>query len=399
MAESKFIPAEFELSSSNVLRRIQSPALGLGGIGLGASFVGALVWPSQFFQAWLVAYLYWLGMSLGCTALLMLQYISGGRWGAAIRRPLEAGAANVPLMALCFIPILLGLSSVYPWANPDLVAASSVLQYKSVYLNPTFFAVRAAIFFTIWIFLSTRLISWSRQEDTQGWDAKRAGRVSVLSHIGMILWVLTMSLAGIDWGMSIEVAWFSHIYGLMFAGCQILTALALGIVVSARIADHKPVSTVLSSDRFHDLGKLLLAFVMVWTYFQLSQYLIMWGANLPEEVDWYILRNAGGWQYLTLALFAFHFIVPFGLLLSQKRKKRPMAIAGVATLILVMRYVDIFWWIMPSLYPASFTISPLHLTTVVGIGGVWVWRYVGTLAAHPVLAINEPLVATELEHA
>ncbi len=399
VAESKFTPSEIELSAGNVLRKVQTPALGIGAVALAASFVGALVWQRQFFQAWLVAYMYWLGMSLGCTALLMMQYISGGRWGAAIRRPLEAGASNVPLMAVCFIPIVLGMKTLYPWADPALVTASAVLQIKSVYMNPTMFMLRGVIYFTIWITLSTLLVSWSRQSDTSGYDEARAGRVSVLSHVGIIVWVLSMSLAAVDWAMSLEVGWFSHIYPLMFAGGQILTALTLAIQVSARIADHKPVSSVLSADRFHDLGKLLLAFVMVWTYFQLSQFIIIWGANLPEEVEWYIVRNTGGWHILTLGLFLLHFVVPFGLLLSASRKKNPMSIAAVASLLCVMRYVDLYWWITPSFSPTSFYVHPLHLTTVLGIGGVWVWRYIGALAAYPVLAVHDPVVAAELEHA
>jgi hypothetical protein len=173
----------------------------------------------------------------------------------------------------------------------------------------------------------------------------------------------------------------------------------MAVVVSAHIADHRPVSSVLSPARFHDLGKLMLAFTMVWTYFQLSQFIIMWGANLPEEVEWYIIRNTGGWAILTLGLFLLHFVVPFGLLLSANRKKRPMSIAAVAGLLVVMRYVDIFWWITPTFSPEGFYIHPLHLTTVLGIGGVWLWRYVGNLAAHPLVAIHDPVVAHELEHA
>ena len=399
MAESKFTSSQLELSASNVLRKLQTPALGIGGIALAASFVGALVWPQPFYQAWLVAYFYWLAMALGSTALLMMQYISGGRWGAAIRRPLEAAACNVPLMALAFIPIAVGLKSLYPWADPDLVATSKVLQYKAVYLNPTFFVARTVVYFAVWTLISNRLVAWSRESDTKGWGAKHAGRISVLSHAGIIIWALTMSLAAIDWGMSLEIAWFSHIYGLMFAGAQILSALLLAVIVSARIADHRPITDILSPDRFHDLGKLMLAFTMVWTYFQLSQYIIMWGANLPEEVEWYIIRNEGGWEYLTLFLFLFHFVVPFALLLSRARKKNPMSIAGVATLLIVMRYVDIFWWITPTFSPHAFFVHPMHLTTVLGIGGIWMWRYIGTLASHPLLAVHEPVIETELEHA
>ena len=398
MSESKFTRQELDLSSSNVLRRLQTPALGIGAIALLASLVGAVIWPQAFFQAWLVAFIFWLANALGSCAILMMQYISGGRWGAAIRRPLEAAAANVPLMALFFIPIMFGLSFVYPWADPAKVEASHVLQYKSVYLNPTMFAVRAVIYFAIWVTLATRLVAWSRQDDTEGYNSARAGRVSVLSHIGIIVWLLSMSLAAIDWAMSIEPLWFSHIYGLMFAGGQILTAMTLAILVSARVADHRPVSVVISPDRFLDLGKLLLAFVMVWTYFQLSQFLIMWGANLPEEVGWYLVRNHGGWNVLTLFLFLFHFAIPFGLLLSRTRKRKPMAIAGVATMLWFMRYVDVFWWISPSFSP-TFFFHPLHVTTFLGIGGVWVWRYIGNLTAHPVIAIHDPVVASELEHA
>lgn len=399
MAESKFTSDELGLSAGNVLRKVQTPALGIGGISLALSLVGALIWTQQFFQAWLVAYMYWLGMSLGCTAVLMMQYISGGRWGAAIRRPLEAGASNVPYMAIAFIPVALGVKYLYPWADPAQVAASEVLQFKSGYLNPTMFVVRAAIYFAIWTTISTRLVAWSRQQDVDGYDRTRAGRVSVLSHVGIIVWVLSMSLAAVDWAMSLEGAWFSHIYPLMFAGGQILNAMAMSILVSARIADHRPVTSVLSPDRFLDLGKLLLAFVMVWAYFQLSQFIIMWGANLPEEVEWYVIRNTGGWHWFTLFLFIFHFVVPFGLLLSRTRKRKPMSIAAVATLLVVMRYVDIFWWITPTFSPESFWIHPLHLTTALGIGGVWVWRYVGNLAAYPLLAVNDPVITAELEHA
>jgi hypothetical protein len=174
--------------------------------------------------------------------------------------------------------------------------------------------------------------------------------------------------------------------------------MTLAIVVSARVADHKPVTAVLSPDRFHDLGKLLLAFTMIWAYFQLSQYIIMWGANLPEEVEWYIVRNTNGWEYLTLCLFVFHFVIPFGLLLSQTRKKKPFSLAAVAGLVFLMRWVDIYWWITPSI-SHEFFIHPLHLTTWLGIGGVWMWRYIGQLSAYPVLAVHDPVVEAELEHA
>lgn len=399
MAESKFTATELQLSAGNVLRKLQTPAIGIGGLGLAASFAGLLVAPDAFYRAWLVAYFYWLAMSLGCTALLMMQYISGGRWGAAIRRPLEAGASNVPMMALFFVPIVFGIPTLYPWSHPDIVAATPQLAHKAWYLTPTMVVGRAVVYFAVWSFLSLRLVAWSRQEETEGYSEARAGRVSVLSHAGMILWAITMSLAAIDWAMSLEPLWFSHIYPLMFTAGQILTALTLTVFIAARIADHKPITSVLSPDRFHDIGKLLFAFNTVWTYFQLSQFLIMWGANLPEEVEWYVVRNTAGWYTLTIFLFVFHFAVPFALLLSRTRKRTASSVAGIALWLCFMRYVDLFWWLTPTFSPEGFWIHPLHLTTVLGIGGVWLWRYIGTLASRPLLSVNDPVVATELEHA
>jgi hypothetical protein len=399
VSDAKYTAAELELSAGNVLRRLQTPALGIGAIALAACLVGAMIEPQQFFRAYLIAFIYWLAMALGSNALLMMQYVTGGRWGAAIRRPLEAGASNVPLMAVFFIPVALGMHWIYPWANPDMVAHSAVLQFKSGYLNPTMFVVRAVIYFTIWSTLATRLVAWSRQEDLGGFDKTLAGRKSVFSHAGIVVWGLSMSLASVDWAMSIEPAWFSHIFPLMFTAAQILTAMTLAIQVSALMADHKPVSDVLSSGRFHDVGKLLLAFVMLWGYFQLSQWIIMWGANLPEEIGWYVVRNQNGWQYLTYTLFTLHFVVPFGMLLSESRKQAPRRLAAVAALLCVMRWVDVYWWLTPSFSPDAFWISPLHLTSVLGIGGIWMWRYIGTLSSHPIVALHDPIIATELEHA
>lgn len=399
MAESKFTPVEFQLSASNVLRKLDRPALGIGGLALAASLVGAVIWSEAFYQAWLVAFMYWLGMALGSTGILMIQYVTGGRWGAAIRRPLEAAAATVPLTALFFLPIVFGMTTLYEWANPEVVAHDKILQFKSVYLNPTFFLVRAAIYFAIWSAMSRALVAWSRQQDESGHSQALGGKMSVLSHAGILVYAITMTLASVDWAMSIDPHWFSHIYGLMFGGGQILAAMTLAIQISARIADHRPVSSVLSADRFQDLGKLLLAFVMVWGYFQLSQFLIMWSANLPEEVPWYIARKTGGWYFFTIFLFLFHFAVPFALLLSRGIKRTPGSIARVAALVCVMRYVDLYWWITPSFSPGVFYFHPLHLTTLLGMGGIWMWAYLRNLAGQPLLAFHDPYIVTELEKA
>jgi len=399
VAESKFHESDFELASDHVLRRWQRPALGIGGLALGASLLGAIVWPTQFYQAWLVAFLYWLGLAMGSTALLVLQHITGGRWGATIRRPLEAAAGTVPLMALCFVPIVIGLPILYEWARPEAVAADHILQQKAFYLNKPFFIGRAAFYFVVWSLLSRQLIHWSSQQDEDGHTWKRARRVHFFSRAGIILYVLTITFAAIDWGMSLTPHWYSHIYGLVFGIGQVLTAMTLMIMVTALTADRPPMSKVATPERFHDLGKLLFAFVMVWGYFNLSQFMIMWSANIPDEVPWYLARINGGWQVLMIVLLLVHFCVPFALLLSRSFKRNPAVLVKVAALLLAARYLDLYWWIMPAFSPEHFVIHPMHVATVLGVGGVWFWAFLNNLARRPLLAFNDPVIAWELEKA
>ncbi len=399
MAESKFHASDFELAPDHVLRRWRLPALAIGCLALAASLVGANTSPTQFYQAWLVAFLYWLGLALGSTAILVLQHITGGRWGATIRRPLEAAAATVPLMALFFLPIVIGLPILYEWARPDVVAHDHILQQKLFYLNKPFFLARAAVYFVIWSVISRQLVSWSTEQDVNGECMKRARRVEFFSRAGMMLYVLTITFAAIDWGMSLTPHWYSHIYGLVFGIGQVLTAMTLMIMVTAMTADRRPMSLVATPERFHDLGKLLFAFVMVWGYFNLSQFLIVWSANLPDEVPWYLDRTTGGWQVLMIVLLIVHFFVPFGLLLSRSFKRNPRTLVRVAALLLLARYLDLYWWITPAFYPGHFTIHPLHAATLIGIGGVWTWAFLTNLARRPLLAFNDPMIALELEKA
>lgn len=399
MAESRFHESDFELAADHVLRRWQRPALGVGGLALGASLLGAMLWPTEFYQAWLVAFLYWLGMALGSMAILVLQHITGGRWGATIRRPLEAAASTMPLLALCFIPVFIGLPVLYEWARPEAVAHDPILQEKMFYLNRPFFLGRAVFYFLVWSLLSRQLVAWSSQEDEEGHSARRAGRVHAASLAGIILYVLTITFASIDWGMSLTPHWFSHIYGLVFGIGQVLTAMTMMIMVTALFSDRLPMSKVATPERFHDLGKLLFAFVMIWGYFNVSQFLIIWSADLPEEVPWYIDRIGGGWHPLLIVVVFLQFVIPFALLLSRSLKRNKVTLVRVAALLLVARYLDLYWWIMPSFSPGHFTIHPLQLATLAGIGGVWLWAFLTNLSRRPVLAFNDPVVAWELEKA
>ncbi len=250
----------------------------------------------------------------------MLHHLVGGRWSAMIRRLLETGAMTLPLMAMLFLPLLFGLTTLYPWANAEHVQQSELLQQKTVWLNIPFFLGRSALYFIVWITLAFLFNRWSLAQDRTG-DPQLAVRMRRLSAIGMILFMLTATFAAYDWMMSLEPEWFSSIYGLSFIAGQGLAALALGIIGLRFIAKDNAASPDWIKS-FNDLGNFLLGFVMIWAYFAFSQFLIIWSADIPEEAIWYYHRSQGGWLNVGLFLIALHFGLPFFLLLSRQVKRR-----------------------------------------------------------------------------
>jgi hypothetical protein len=217
--------------------------------GLALCGVGVLLDPGQFFRSYLLAYLFWLGLPLGCLGILMLHYLVGGTWGAIIRRILESGTRTLPLMVLFFVPLLFGLHELYSWAVSQVVAQDELLRHKSPYLNVPFFVGRLAVYFVVWLVPAYLLNRWSRQQDrTPEWSAQRPirRRLILLSGLGLLLYGFTMSFAAIDWMMSLEPHWHSSIYGLLVVVGQLLGAMAFVVVVTGWLADYAPLSEVLS---------------------------------------------------------------------------------------------------------------------------------------------------------
>ncbi len=398
MAERSYDPALFVLPADHVFHGVRRRALTIGGGALALSLLGWLINGDQFYRSWLVAYMFWMGPALGSLALLLLQGISGGRWGAALRSEFEAGARTLPLMLAFFLPILLGMHSLYEWTHADVVAHDAILQHKAAFLNTGGFIVRALIYFGIWIGLSTLLSGFSRRQDEEGHSDSLGSKMLRTSCIGILLYAGTMTLASVDWVMSITPHWFSHIYGVIFMGGQALTCLAFMIIIASRLSDQAPMSGTLTAERFHDFGKLLLAFTVLWAYFGLSQYLIMWAGNLPEEIPWYIDRNKGGWQVISAGLIIFHFALPFLLLLSRRRKRQARSLASLAMVMLVFRFIDVHWLIMPSFEAVEgLSIHWLDITTMAGVGGIWLWFFLNQLADRPLLPVNDPTLAAEIK--
>jgi len=378
------------------LKRLQQISYGIGGLFLVLLLIGYLVDRTQFFHSYVFAFSFWVGLSVGSLALLMLQHLSGGGWGLVIRRVLEAATHTLPVMLLLFIPIILGAHSIYSWTHPEELAEHPSVASKASYLNLPFFSIRAVVYFAIWMLLAYLLTRWSTLQDQTG-DRSLAKKMRVLSGPGMVLIVFTVTFASIDWFMSLEPEWFSTIYGLIFVASWALSALAFVIAVLGAFSTDEPVSHYVGQYHFHDLGKLLLALVMLWTYFSFSQFLIIWSGNLPEEIHYYLPRTQGGWGAIALMVVVLHFAFPFLFLLSRSFKRDSRKLVIIAVLILVMRLIDLFWTIAPSFTHEHFHVSWMDIVAPIGIGGIWLAVFSWALSRRPMIPINDPQFETVLE--
>jgi hypothetical protein len=400
-----------ELMAPPVVQTIQTQALFVGLVGAIASAVGAFLSPESFYSAFLSGYMFWLGLSLGCMAILMLHHLVGGAWSIVIRRILESGMMTLPFMAVLFLPILFHLPRLYFWARPDVLADPKtdpkILEIAHSYLNFDGILWRYILYFVIWIGMAYFLNRWSTEQDTIAGQSTL--RFRVVSSLGLVVYSLTISFAVVDWVMSLQARWISTIYGLIFVAGEALSAFCFCVVIEHILRKRKPMSEYLTSTQVHDHGKLIFAFVMLWTYFNFSQWLIIWAGNLPEEIPWFIRRINYGWGGVALFLVLFQFAIPFAMLLSQQIKKQTDTLVRIAAWILFMRMVDIFWHVEPgvsipgsdgktlvALHP-NFHLSWIHFTVLAGIGGLWTAYFCYNLRSRPLLPVNAPQTLRLLE--
>jgi hypothetical protein len=359
---------------------------------LALSVVGAFFSPAEFFRSYLMSYLFWIGITLGSMAIVMLQYLTGGTWGILIRRPLESAAQTLPLLIVLFIPIVFGIPDLYQWAHADIVRQSEELLHRSGYMNPAMFILRAVIYFAIWMALVYFLSKWSVQQDREPgvvWQR----RLAALSAPGLILYVFSISFAVVDWAESLEPHWHSTMWGFLFVAGQGLSAVAFAIVVLTLLGKRTSLRGTLKPSHFQDLGKLLLMWVMMWAYFSFSQLLVVWAGNLTSEIPWYIKRMNTSWGWVGVLLILFQFIVPFLLLLSRPLKRNALLLCGVVGIVVIMRLVDLMWIVMPSFYESGFHLHWLSFSLPLAIGGLWIAFFLWRLRQHPLL----PMGATGLE--
>ena len=371
--------------------RWQRPSLIIGIIGLAASAIGWVLQPAEFFHAYLPSYIFWFSIVAGCLGILMLQYIVTGEWGLMIRRPLGAAARTMMWMVIFFLPIALGLRSIYPWMDPNWLGHPPLIQKQLVYLSWPRYIIVAAVYFACWIFWAwrIRILSLKFYKDRSPFTNLARNR---WAGAGLPMIVLTLTFASIDWMMSLEPRWHSTMYGITFiVGCG-LSALAFVTFFLSRLAGTPAMQGILKPSHLRDLGNLLLTFVMFYAYVSFSEFLLIWYANLHDEIPYYVNRVAGVWGALAICIIIFHFFLPFFMLLMRPIKDRAQTIGVVTVVILVIRYVAIYWLITPAWYGEHFHYSIWSLASLVGIGGVWIWAFIDQLKGQTIIPIHETWV-------
>jgi hypothetical protein len=376
------------------LRPVRRTTLAVGVAAVAAAAVGAVLDPGAFFRAYLVGYLFWLGIALGCLAIVMLHHLSGGAWGLVLRRIAESATGTLPVLAVLFVPVAVGVPALYAWARPE-AAGDPLLAHKAVWLNVPFFLARAVLYFAVWIAVAAVLNRWSAARDRRPDPYPR--RFRLLAGPGLVLYGLTVSLAAIDWGMSLEPHWYSTVYPLLFGVGQVLTAFAFAITVALLLGGREPFARLLAPRTLIDLGNLLLTFVLLWAYLAFSQFMLIWAANLREEVTWYVARERGPWLGVAITLIVVHFALPFALLLHRRVKRTPGLLAAVAVLVLAMRLLDVCWLILPAGPPAA-GFSWLYVVVPTALGGLWLTAFVHQLDGRPLVPLHDPAVEEAMAH-
>ena len=381
------------------VNRVQAGSLIVGGIALVLAIFGAVTSSEKFYHAYLFSYMWVLGLTLGSLGLLMLQHLTGGIWGIVIRRPLEAATRNIWLVLLMFIPVVLGMKYLYSgngvetgWLNSPKTGEGSLTPWQQSYLTTNGYLIRAVVYFVVWLVLVWIFNRWSREQDVNRGDRSLRRRIKMLAGPGIILYVLAMTFAAIDWVMSTSPHWASTIYGFLFVAGQAISSMALMIAIVVLLAASEPYARLIKKRHLHDLGKLLFAFNMLWAYFAFSQLLIIWSGNQPEEITFYQTRLHSAWGVVAVFVLLFHFAIPFLLLLSRDVKRTASLISKVAIWMIFMRLVDLFWMTKPE-FTENAVPSWLDIVVPIALVGLWLGFFAMNLKKMPLLPLGEPKLA------
>jgi len=413
------------LYSNEILSTWRTRAL----IVFAASSLLSLVWllfpigGGHILRAYLLGFMICFTFAGGGLVMLMLQYVSGGKWGMLLRRPLEAMTRTLPLVALMIIPVFVFGKHLFQWwAFPNAEATANAFKNgwmtkeqqltadaKHFMLNPLSAIIQTVVVFGILIFLMYLLNKWSMERDadplknTPGSYDKWRVRFENLSGPCIFLYVVLLTDGALVWIMSLDVTWYSSVWGLQFLVGQGFAVLALGILTVIKLSKVEPMKTLLRVTEQHDLGKFAFAFVMLNIYLTFAEFLIIWSGNVPDEIPWYLSRIHGGWWWVCTADFICHWVIPFCLLLSRNLKRDKKRLAALAMFMLFARCLDMFWLIEPNFHDAAgnLTGEPLsifaYITVPLAVISLWAAYYFHQLAQRPLVNINDPHLAEMLE--
>jgi hypothetical protein len=399
-------PADF--APPAMLTRFRTAAAAIGAVCSVIAIIVAFLDRELFLQSWLVSFMFWLGLTLGCMTLLMLQYTTGGNWGILGRRFWEAATKTLPFLFLMWLPLVFGMKVLYPWAT--MKPEDLLVDRARYWLNPTLFVVRGIIYFVLWGLWAWRLNRWSQTEERGDATPQRFVRIQNFSGAGIVMYAVTISFAAIDWTMSLTPMWWSTVYGMVFMVGECLTAFAFTIYLLARFAQIEPIGRIVKPDHFHDYGKLMFTFVILWAYLSFSQWLVIWQGNITAEIRWFLDRVHGHWKIIATLLIFFHFVLPFAIMLSRNLKRQPRKLVRMAFWILVVRIVDLFWYVQPSFHPSveahgdlsglapiSWSVVAMNVVNLLAIGGLWLTIFYWQLGKRSLMPVNDPHFVEMLE--
>ena len=405
MSEVTLRVAPKDFAPPTMIGRMRSRCLTVGLVFSVLAIAAAVLHWNIFLRAWLFSFIFWLGLTTGPLALLMLQYASGGNWGRLGRRIWEAAAGNWWLMLLFWMPIVIGMKQdlLFPWTHMD----AKVLGPDKVrlYLNPTLFIVRGLIYFAGWGTLTTLLYKWSEKEEAGQATPAQFVRIQNLSGFGIVFYAASITFGSIDWAMSLYPQWWSTVWGMLFMVGQVLTTFCFTIWLFTRLSSVEPVSRIFKVDYLHDFSKLMFAFVVLWAYLSFSQWIIIWSGNMLSEIRWYIMRLQNGWQYFGVTLICVHFVFPFALLLSRNTKRSIQRVVSIALLVIFMRMVDLFWLTAPNFYPGTdgglhnfhLADAAIYAVCPIAMGGIWLFFFYQRLSKRSLMPVNDPGFVEMLE--
>jgi hypothetical protein len=385
---------EFKAPAS--VDRLQRAGMFAGGVAALMAVYGLTKSPADFYHSYIFSYMLILGLTVGSLGLLMLQHLTGGIWGMVIRRPLEAASRNLWLMLILFAPIVMGMKYLYSgndsetgWLNAPKEGEHALTSWQQGYLTQGGFLARAVLYFAIWIALMLVFNNWSKQQDQESDGEGLKQKLKKLAAPGVILYILAMTFAAIDWVMSLSPRWASTIYGFLFVAGQAIAAMGLMIAVIVLLAGSEPFQGIIKKRHLHDLAKLLFAFNMLWAYFAFSQLLIIWSGNLPEEITFYRSRLNGQWGVVAVIVLLFSFAIPFLLLLSRDVKRTASVVSKIAVWMIFMRLVDLYWMTRPEFTSRALP-TWLDIVVPVALIGLWLGFFAMNLKQRPLLPVGDP---------